>query len=277
MTAFVASDGVELHGRAWMPDQEARAVLLIVHGVGEHSGCYDAFATRLAAAGIECHAFDHRGHGESSGPRVHVDAWKRYEMDVVEYARDVIPVRPELPFYVFGHSMGSLIALTLAISGAGRRLEGFDGWVISGVGIRPTGIAKPWLVAIARVLSRIAPRVALDLGIPGAALSHDPDVVKAYDEDPLIERKATVRWGTETLDAIDHIKAHAREITDPVLIVHGGADPLSEPSGSEWLAGQVQGAVELNVYEAALHEAHNDPDYADVVQDLVGWFERRAA
>ena len=271
------SDGVELHWREWPATRPLRAAVVILHGVGEHGGRYEALAAGLGSNGIACFVFDHRGHGCSTGPRGHVDRWDRYELDVSEFLDGVVRKRLSTPFYLYGHSMGSLICLTLAIQGFGRKFESLDGWVISGASIFPTGIAKPHLVALARLLSRFAPRVTMNLGIASRALSHDPEVVAAYDTDPLVCRRATVRWGTEALDAIESVKRGAVKIMDPMLVIHGRCDPLSEPDGSCWLAAEVCGATELIVYEGSLHEPHNDPEYADVVGDISRWISRRCA
>jgi len=280
---FLASDGVELYWRSWTPGAGSRvsgggsrATVLLVHGVGEHGDRYAPLAGKLTAAGFTCYAFDHRGHGRSAGHRGHVDRWERYEADVVEFVDGVIaPSEGTARLVGYGHSMGALILLTLALTNPPADGSGFRGFVISGASIRPSGIAKPILVAIARALSGIAPRVSLDLGIPAEALSHDAQVVADYDRDPLVGHRATVRWGAEALAAIESIKRRAHEIDLPMLIVHGGADPLAEAAGSRWLAEVVGAESELLIYENALHEPHNEPDYADVAADVVRWIDER--
>lgn len=209
--------------------------------------------------------------------------WDRYLLDARELMTALVSDTPGLPRFVYGHSMGALIAIGLAIASARenagsaplRRAEPeVMGWISSGAGIEPSGIARPHLVAIARLLSRVAPRVSLDLGIDAEALSHDLDVIAAYREDPLIQHRATVRWGTEALSAIRAIKKGASEIEDPLLVLHGSADTLARPRGSRWLAEEASGSVRLVVYEGARHEPHNDPDYADVAKDVVSWVRK---
>ncbi|MCG8467178.1 MAG: lysophospholipase [Gemmatimonadetes bacterium] len=268
---LTATDGVELAWRRWRPLDERRATLLLIHGVGEYIERYARLVESLTAAGIECLGFDHRGHGVSGGPRAHVDRWDRYHADVVEVLAET---GNSGPLFAYGHSMGALICLTLALD-PDRSLPGLKGRIVSAAGIRPTGLAKPALVAIARALSRLTPRVSLALGIRGADVSHDVDVATEYDEDPMLVRRATVRWGTEALGAIEAVKRDAARIRDPMLILHGGCDPLSEASGSRWLADAVSGDAELIVYESALHEPHNDPDHASVPGDVLRWIHAR--
>jgi alpha-beta hydrolase superfamily lysophospholipase len=217
---------------------------------------------------------DHRGHGLSEGHPGHVDRWARYIEDGLELLGRLEQRVPGVPCFVFGHSMGSLICLELAMRSDTRgRVRG---WIVSGAGIEPTGVAKPHLVAIARLLSGVLPRFRLDLGIEGPDLSHDRAVVERYGNDPLIRRRATVRWGAEALSSIDRIKAEPARVDGPILILHGGDDPLSRAEGSRWLAERVGGDPTLRIYEGCLHEPHNDPEYASAADDIADWIEAHA-
>jgi acylglycerol lipase len=264
---LAADDGTALSVREWLPGAAPRAGLLILHGVGEHGGRFDDLASRLARGGIAVLVPDLRGHGRSAGPRVHVPRWDRFLDDARVILGRLRGLAPGAPVFVYGQSMGSVIALDLAARGE----PGVGGWIVSGAGIEPTGVAKPHLVAIARLLTRIAPKVPLDLGIRGQDLSHDPGVIRGYDEDPLVGRRATVRLGTEALDAVARVKATAGQIREPLLILHGGEDPVCRPSGSRWLASATAGETELIVYEGARHEPHNDREYADAAGDILRW------
>ncbi|MFV1988865.1 MAG: lysophospholipase [Gemmatimonadota bacterium] len=278
--SYIASDGTRLRLHEWSPESESRAGLLLIHGVGEHGARYDTFARGLAGRGIHVFGFDHRGHGRSDGPRVHVDRWDRYLADARELTGHVSSRVPDVPLFVYGHSMGALICLGLAIAAGQQAVASppttetpkVRGWIVSGTGIQPTGIAKPHLVAIARLLSGVLPRLSLDLGVAAETLSHDPEVVSAYSADPLVQKRASVRWGTEALDAIDFIKQHAGAIADPLLVIHGEDDPLARADGSRWLADVVAGAT-LIIYAGALHEPHNDPTVATVSADVADWIE----
>jgi len=262
-----ADDGTPLSVREWLPGGTPRAGLLILHGIGEHGCRFDDLASRLASGGIAVLVPDLRGHGRSGGPRVHVPTWDRFLEDARVVLGRLRGLAPGAPVFVYGQSMGSIIALDLAARGE----PGVAGWIASGAGVEPTGVAKPHLVAIARLLTRIAPRVTLDLGIRGEDLSHDPGVIRGYDEDPLVERRATVRLGTEALDAVARVKATAGRIREPLLLLHGGEDPVCRPSGSRWLASAAGGETELVVYEGARHEPHNDREHADAAGDILRW------
>jgi len=274
------SDGTRLLVRDWHPRGSRRAALLVVHGVGEHGGRYARFGRRLAEAGIAVRVPDQRGHGRSEGPRGHVADWSRYLTDAGELASGLARDAPGVPLFAFGHSMGSLIVLDLAIRSAeadpGADPVAVAGWIVSGVGIRPAGVATPMKVALARLLSRILPRLTLGLGIAPEALSRDPAVQRVYRDDSLVLGRATVRWGAEALDAIVRVERGAHRIRDPLLILHGEEDPLSDPEGARWLAGEV-GDAELHIYPHVRHEPHNDADGCDPVGDLLAWISARIA
>jgi len=275
---FQANDAIRLYHQWWEPSGAPSAVIAIAHGVGEHGGRYAAFAERLTRRGLAVHVMDLRGHGRSDGIRVHVDRWSRYRDDMRSFLELVGRQRGDCPLFLLGHSLGALIALDLAISAARDPMEGSRprGVISSAAAIDPRGVAKPYLVAIARLLSRVTPRVSLDLGIDPAALSRDPAVVNAYRDDPLVERRATVRWGTEVLGATESIRRRAGEIRLPTLVYHGEADRLTSPDGSRGLAESLTGPdVHLKTYPDVYHEPHNDLGADEVARDVAAWVTAR--
>jgi len=265
---FPGADGVSLFFQTWQPEREARAHLAIVHGVAEHSGRYNRLVPKLLEAGCGVWGFDLRGHGRSPGKPGHIEAWTEYLKDLAEFLKRISERHPGTPIFVLGHSLGALIVLDFIESSP----AGLAGAVVSGAPIEPAGVARPHLVAIARLLSRIWPPFALRLDIGGSALSRDPAQAAAYESDPLVHRVATARWGAECLAAVQRVKAHPDSIRLPVLFIHGENDPLNLASGTsaffEHIAFEDK---QLRVYPGSLHEPHNDLDAAQVADDLVSW------
>jgi alpha-beta hydrolase superfamily lysophospholipase len=167
--------------------------------------------------------------------------------------------------------MGSLVVLDYLI----ERPPGLAGAVISGVAIEPAGVGSPALIAIAKTLSGIVPRVRVKLSIPSTALTRDPNALAANAADEHLGDHATLGWGGQTLRTVERIKAHMAEIDLPLLIVHGGADPLNMPSGAQALYDTVASADKtLKVYPGVLHEPHNDLGHEQLAADVIAWLDR---
>lgn len=264
--------GSELYCRRWRPDREARAALAIVHGHGEHSGRYMNVVDALLPAGYAVCAFDHRGHGRSRGHRGHIGSWAEYREDVNTFLRWVAEREPRRPVFLMGHSMGALVALDYIIHDP----RGLAGAIISGAPLDPSGVAKPLLVFLSRTLSEVCPRFPMRLALDTSALSRDPAVVRAYEEDPLVHGRFTARWGVESLAAVARVGARASRIALPILFVHGGADRLNLPGGIRRYFEAVGSADKtLLIYPEMFHELHNDVGRETVLSDVERWIERR--
>lgn len=267
-------DGIDLFQQTWLPDGEARAVIALVHGIGEHSGRYAYLVKRLTDAGFAVAAFDNRGHGRSQGQRGHIDNWADYREDVRMFLRYVHATFPGRAVFLYGHSLGALIVTDYVIF----HPDGIDGVILSGHPLQPASAAKPLLIFVARILSRYRPRTSLSLGLGDNLLSRDPQVVKAYHDDPLVHGKVTARWGTEALDAVDRVRARAHEIDLPLLVLHGEADEINSVGGSKELLTLVSSAdKQLIVYPGGYHEPHNDLDAERVASDVIEWLDARTS
>lgn len=267
---FSGYGGLPLYYQSWRPEKGPRAVLVIVHGFGEHSGRYMNVVNHLVPKGYAIYALDHRGHGRSPGPRGHINSWEEFREDVWAFVRKVSEAEPGLPLFLMGHSMGGLIVLEYAL----HYPEGLKGVIASGPALAQVGIS-PVLMTLARVLSRIWPRFAMSTGLDATSISRDPDVVAAYQADPLVHSIGTARLGTEMGRAMLWTHEHAREWRLPLLILHGGADRLVPPEGSRRFFENVPIADKERIeYEGGYHEPHNDTHRAQVLADLERWLER---
>jgi alpha-beta hydrolase superfamily lysophospholipase len=261
------ADGTPLHLRHWATSGKPWATVLLVHGIGEHSGRYERTGRLMAEAGIDVHAFDIRGHGLSGGRRVYVRAWDDYLDDL---AVRVAAVRePGVPLVLFGHSMGALIALTYACSDRPAP----DLLVLSAV---PLDARVPgWQRALAPILSRLAPTAILANPITGEQLSRDPAVGKAYFADPLVQPRSTTRLGAELLKAMKRGREGLDRLRIPALVIHGGGDTLVPTRVSEPLAAVA--GVERRVLPDLHHETLNEPEGPEVVAAIVDWLRGRTA
>jgi alpha-beta hydrolase superfamily lysophospholipase len=242
-----------------------------VHGVGEHSGRYPSVVGPVVEAGYAVYGYDHRGHGRSDGPRVHVDRWSEYRDDLRAQLARISAEQPGKPVVLYGHSMGSLVTLDYLVRGS----DGLAGAIISGTALRPVGVGSPALIATARVLTHVTPRVRVSLHIKATDLTRDPAQVEIHGADPLLTDRATVRWGTESLDAVTAVEPRLSAIDLPLLVIHGEADPLNSVEGAKTLYEVASSADKtLRVYPGAKHEPHNDFGHEQVASDIVEWLDR---
>ena len=267
---FTGSGGLSLYYQAWRPQETVRAALVIVHGIGEHSGRYLNVVNHLGPRGYAVWAYDHRGHGRSGGPRVHVDRWSQYLEDLHTFLPIARGQETGLPLFVLGHSMGALIVLEYLQA----HQDELRGAIISGAPIQPVGVAKPYLVALARMLSPAIPRFTIRTKLDVEALSRMPTVVRAYRDDPRVYGVATVRWGAEALEAVERVKGGLGKIRLPVLIIHGGADRLNSSDGARLAFDRIASPDRtLRIYPETYHEPHNDMNFEEVLRDVEGWLD----
>jgi acylglycerol lipase len=260
-------DGNVLATRHWPAGGRRKlASLLIVHGLGEHSGRYDHVARRLASKGIDVHGFDLRGFGASGGRRAWLNRWSSYHDDVEARLLHVRELARGRPVVLYGHSMGGLVALGYVLTDRGKP----DLLVLTAPALDAD--IPDWKRALARVLSGVAPRLQIRNGFDGSVLSRDPVVAAAYAADPLNYGRTTTRLADEAMREQERVRASLDRLTVPTLVLHGGQDTLVLPGASEPLAG-VAGVTRI-VYDGLRHEVHNEPEWESVLEDVVAWLQQ---
>ena len=262
------SRGDLLFRRSWLP-RTAERIIILVHGYGEHSGRYEHTASDLVRAGFEVHAYDQRGHGRSGGARCHVRRFEHLLDDLEEFVAAVRAERPPLPVVVVGHSMGGLVVAAYA----SQRNPNVAGVVTSGAALSmPDDLSRARVIAV-RGLKWLAPRLSLASRLDPNALSRDPEVVRAYLEDPLVQRKISVSLASEMLSAMKRTAAAAVRV--PMLLMHGEDDRICPVAGSRNFFEQLKVTQrELHTYPGLRHEIFNEPERAAVLGDLVGWIRK---
>lgn len=269
---LTAADGTRLFSRCWLPDGRPRAAVIVCHGVADHGGRYPHLVVGLVARGYAVCAHDYRGHGRSEGPRLHVDAFGDYVHDLAAHHDAVVAALPDVPIYLFGHSMGSVVALTYTLDYPGA----VRGLVCSGTALLAGKGFPPLLLAVNRLLGRVAPRLRL-VSLPVEGISRDAEWVRQTRADPLIHHgPGTVCLGNEILAAQESVRARLTQIDLPLLVMHGSADVLVDPGGARMLFEGVSSADKtLRMYGGAYHEVHNDlpPSRAAMLADLVTWLD----
>jgi acylglycerol lipase len=254
--------------RRYWPADDARAALLLVHGIGEHSGRYGRVAEGFNAAGIDVVAIDLTGFGGSGGRRAYISDFDQFVDDVADQLAEVRALG--LPTVLYGHSMGGLVALLTVLE---HRAPRPDLLLLSGPALE-TGI--PGLLRVATPLvARVAARLPVPSPIAGDVLATDPEVAVAYFADPANVTVTTPALGAALLGAIRWANAHLDELDVPTLVVHGGDDRLVPTRSSEALA-RLPG-VERRVYDGLRHEVHNEPSGPALVSEIADWIHRSLA
>jgi alpha-beta hydrolase superfamily lysophospholipase len=269
---FPARDGLQLYYRRWLPPGEPAAVVVIVHGVGEHGGRYAAVAEKFCRHGYAAYALDLRGHGNSAGDRVLVAAFAEY-LDDLDSLLDRLATRhPDLPVYLLGHSMGGAVVTQLALRG---RPE-IRGLILSAAALRIAGNLFPLLRKLAGLFSRLMPRLRL-VRLGSGRLSRDPQVIADFRSDPLVfHDRFPVRTGAEILQAAQAIQRRMESIELPLLILHGTGDFVTDPKGSWELYTRARSADRtLKLYQGLYHDLLHEPEWEQITDEIVAWLGER--
>lgn len=271
---FDNADGLSIYYQYWQPEAGARALILVVHGAGEHGARYRHFAEHFTGRGYVVAALDHPGHGRSQGTPGHIDDFNDYLRTLQQFHQQVVKDFPGLPVFLLGHSMGGLISSNYLLD----HQREFVGCILSGPAIKTElepGFAQMLLI---RLLARVLPRAgALQLDPNG--VSRDPEEVRKYVEDPLVHHgKMSARKLRELFAGMTAIQARAAEIELPMLMLHGAADVMASPEGSRFLDAHISSTDKtLKIYPGLYHEIFNEPERKQVFTDVLDWCEGRLA
>jgi len=266
---FAARDGSPLLVRHWPEPGEARATVLLVHGLGDHSGRLDAIAGPLVAADLVVEGFDLRGFGASAGPRADVERWEDLLDDVED--RLVASRRDGLPAVLYGHSLGGLIVCDYLLD-AERPQPELAVLSAPSLGDR----VSPLVRNAAPALARVAPGLRLANPMTPDELSRDPAVGAAYAADRLVERRTTIRLGAQALAAQERVNERIATLEAspvPALVLHGADDTIVPPGSTEAL-GRLAG-VERRLLPGVRHEPHHDPDGPAIMAAVAAWIIER--
>ncbi|OGO35999.1 MAG: hypothetical protein A2147_10700 [Chloroflexi bacterium RBG_16_57_8] len=269
---FRGRDNVRLYRQSWLPSRNPAAVLVIVHGLAEHSGRYLNLVNHFVPRDHAICAFDLRGHGKSEGLRGYVDRFSDYVEDLGRFFTLVCEEHRGLPVFLVGHSMGGLIA---AVYAAGCD-NGLTGLVLSAPVLKSGSSVSRLSMAVAQTLSVLAPKLGVTV-LDASTICQDENVVNAYVNDPLVYRgKIRARLGAELIKAMAALSpSKLADIELPILIMHGAVDHLVSPESSSILYESVGSKDKtLKYYEGFCHEIFNEPGREQVLEDMERWLRR---
>ncbi|GMQ26773.1 alpha/beta hydrolase [Algoriphagus sp. oki45] len=272
-TSYTAHDGQKLYLQAWMPEAP-KAGLLLVHGLGEHSGRYATFAQKLNEIGVAVFTFDGRGHGKSAEgkPSAYFDSYLDYLKDIDALFDKVKTYLPGLKTFIYGHSMGGGLVAAYVLKYGPEA----TGVILSSPAIKEAEGTSPILIAVSGLINRLLPKLKV-LKLDIAGVSRIPEEVEKYKNDPLIYQESIpARTGYEIYQMMQFIQKKAEEFELPFLLIHGDADRLTNPKGSELLAQKAKSKDKTFLtFPGGYHELINDLDREKAMQVMVDWVEER--
>jgi lysophospholipase len=266
---FTGLENTRLFYQSWQANHP-RGIVVIVHGIGEHSGRYHNLISRMQNDDISFYALDHRGHGHSEGKRGHINSFGDYTADLKTFIQMVKSETIGLPLILLGHSMGGTIACKFALDYPGY----IDGLILSSAGLIQAAKVPAWKKTMATLLSNIMPGLSMPTGLDSSALSHDRQVVDAYVNDPLVHDLVSSRWYMEFTRAGAECLQRSAELNLPLLIIHGSADAIVDPQGSKQVMEKAGSQdKQLYIFEGLYHETMNElpPDREKVLDTFRSW------
>lgn len=253
----------------WWPAAAPRGGVALIHGLGEHSGRYPHVAQALNDVGLSVLALDLPGHGQSGGRRGHFPSYEGV-LDLI--ARALERLRADSgasPLFLYGHSLGGNLVVNYAL----RRPDGLRGAIASGPWLRLAIQPPRWRVALARTVGRLLPGLTQPNGLDPHDLSHDPAVVQAYMDDPLVHDRISAGLFLAAYEAGLWALEHASRLQIPLLLMHGTADRLTSAEASAEFCARAGSLCTLRLWEGLYHEVHNEPQKADVFAAVREWLE----
>lgn len=264
-------DNLNLFAQSWEAKKNPRAAVCLVHGIGEHSNRYHHVAQTFNQAGFSMLGYDHRGHGKSPGKRGHIPNYETMLDDVATALTSTQERYPQMPVFLYGHSMGGSLVLNYAL----RRSPNLAGVICTSPWIK-LGFEPPKVqIMLARIMNFIMPSFSQVNELDLQGLSRDPEVLKAYQVDPLVHDQASARLFVEFYKAGYWALDNAARLALPLLLAHGSADTLTSPKASQDFAARAGDFCTLKIWEGYVHETHNEPEKDEVIAFYIQWADKQ--
>lgn len=261
-----STDGFKLFGQSWNVENP-KAIICLVHGMGEHSGRYAHVAKFFNEHNINVLAFDLRGHGKSEGKRGHTTSYDLLLDDISLLLKQADSIFPEIPKFLYGHSMGGNLVLNLAL----RRKVKIAGIISSSPWLRLAFEPPAAKVLLAKLVNGIFPSFTQPSKLDVAAISRDPAVVDAYKSDKLVHDKISSNMFLSVHESGLWALDHANELSVPLLLFHGTKDRLTSHKASEEFSRKVKCDITFKLWEGCFHETHNEPEKGELFNLIKGW------
>lgn len=264
---WTSKDSRKLFGQSWSPEKEGDITIMMVHGLGEHSGRYQRWAELFVEKSYNFISVDFRGHGRSEGKRGHARTFERMLDDIDVLIRESAKIFPGSKLVMYGHSMGGNLALNHVI----MRNYPLDALIVTSPWLRLTRPPSDPVLVMAGILNRVIPSLQIPNGLNPDDISHDPEVVRHYTKDPLNHNRISLKLFFELYNGGYHALRNVYKINCPFLIMHGTGDNITSHKASETYVLNTNNRTHLKLWEGQYHELHNELIYKDVFQYIINW------
>ena len=265
-------DGLDMYARGWTPKGKPKGVLVLVHGFGEHCARYDLLGAALTEKGYALLGFDLRGHGKSGGQRGHTPSYDALLDDISSVLKQAEERYADVPRFLYGHSMGGNLVLNYSL----RRKPDLKGVIVTGAWLKTAFDPPATQISLAKMMNGIAPRFSQHSKLDASGLSHDQAVVRAYQQDPLVHDLISARLFLAIHDSGLWALEHAAEFPLPLLLMHGGADPIISAQACQEFANKAGDKVTFKLWDGLYHEIHNEPEKEQVFAYMLNWLKKHS-
>ena len=267
---YTARDGVNLHVLGLLPDSP-KSIILFIHGLGDHIGRYEHWFDAWHRQEVGCLGFDLRGHGKSEGQRGHSPSYEHLLDDIGEILQWVYQSYQDIPIFLYGHSMGGNLGFNFLLR---RQPETVMGGIITSPWLELTISPGKFNILLASLMTKIYPAWSEKNGLDADQLSRDSEVGRLYEEDPLVHERISAGLFHSVSQAGTYAIRHAGDLTTPVLLIHGEADPITSHNASATVAAANPEYIDFRSFPGMLHETHNETGKEKVFETQLNWVTR---
>jgi alpha-beta hydrolase superfamily lysophospholipase len=267
----ISRQGQKVYIQEWIPET-VKGTVVLVHGLGEHVGRYEHVARAFNRANYAVMGFDLPGHGRTEGVRGHIPSYD-VVMDLIAFRlADASQRFPSVPHFLYGHSLGGSLVLYYGLT---RKPE-VAGIICTSPGLGLAKEAPAWQVTLVKLLAKVAPSLTIANGLDLSGLSHDPAVIKAYQDDPRVHGKISLRLAMDLLGNGQWIVAHAGAFPPiPLLLMQGSQDRLVSPKATDAFARACSAHLTYKVWDGLYHELHNEFEKDETIQFMIDWMDHQ--
>jgi alpha-beta hydrolase superfamily lysophospholipase len=272
-SGWKTEDGLKIYSQIWKPAGEVKAVICLVHGLGEHSSRYEPFSQFMAERGYAVYGYDLRGHGKSEGKQGHTPSYEAYLDDITRLLRKSIEAFPGKDIFIFGHSMGGNLVINYLL----RNNPKIKGVILTAPWFKQTHPPGKMLIKAAEIFDKIYPEFRVHNRIKSDSIVQDNNNVNGtkekHEKDPLLHPWITIHTYLTVRRAGIWALQNASRFKYPLLLMHGSSDKVTSPQGSTEFAGKLKCRYTLKIWDDLCHKIHVEPLRNEIYSFIYEWVE----